>query len=60
MPDLERVFDNLREHIHADDPEKLAYEKGFTAGKNKARKEVAILTGCIALITVLSVIEFCL
>lgn len=39
MPDFERVFDSLHEHI-ADTPEEKSYVKGYVAGKNKARMEV--------------------
>jgi hypothetical protein len=41
MPDLERWTDDLREHL-VKDPVKLAYERGFTDGKQYARIEFAI------------------
>ena len=39
MPDFERILDSLREDI-AQSPEGKSYEKGFTAGKTRARIEV--------------------
>jgi hypothetical protein len=43
VPDFERFTDDLREHLaKSESPERAAYERGFTEGKNHARLELLI------------------
>lgn len=46
MPDLERLTDTLMLDLAAT-PEQVAYANGYIAGKNRARKEVAILVAFV-------------
>lgn len=54
MPDLERLTDNLREHLAKNDPLKHAFERGFTQGKTGARLEIAAVCGVLGLIICLA------
>ena len=42
MPDCERRLDDLRETIPAES-ERRSFERGYTAGKNHARRELLVV-----------------
>lgn len=42
MPDCERLLDDLRETIPADSARR-SFERGYTAGKNYARRELLVV-----------------
>lgn len=52
MPDFERILDSLREEL-PQSPEGKSYEKGFTAGKTRARVEVVAVAVALYFLIVL-------
>lgn len=43
MPNFTKIIDQFR-HDLADTPEKMAFEKGYDAGKRQARRELWLYT----------------
>lgn len=46
MPDFERITDSLREHM-ARTPEQKAWAAGYSAGKSRARTELAVIAATL-------------
>lgn len=53
MPDFERLMDDLAVHT-APSAESRAYARGVAAGKTRARRQVALVALCVALVVVLA------
>ena len=47
MPDFERITDKLREDMARTERHKHEYERGFTAGKSHARKQIAVVVAVL-------------